>query len=318
MTALDEAIDAIRSAKQLALACHVWPDGDALGSMLAFHHLALANGVPSVAAWPSPPDVAPHYAFLPGLETVTKAADFPPAPEVMITFDCGSIGRLGVLEAPARAAGELVVVDHHASNTRYGKINVIDVDAAATAVVVRNMADRLGWPLDREAAMCIYCGLVTDTGRFQHSNTTPEVFELAAELARFDLPIADITRELFEKHRLAYLRLVGEVLNEAELDDSLGLITARLTRTQLERFGVGLDETEGLIDVVRRAAEAEIAMVAKESPDGVRVSLRSVAGVDVGSVAAALGGGGHKFASGFVYSGTVDEAVEAAKQALRG
>ena len=318
MTVLDDAVAVIRGAGQLALACHVWPDGDALGSMLALHHLALGNGVQSVAAWPTPDQVAPHYAFLPGLDTVTKAADFPAAPEVMITFDCGSIDRLGVLERAARAAGQLIVVDHHASNTRYGTVNLIDVDAAATSVVVRRLAAELDWALDRDAAMCIYTGLVTDTGRFQHANTTPEVFELAAELAAFDLPIAHLTRELFERHTLSYLRLVGEVLSQAELDASLALITARVTQEQLDRFHVGLDETEGLIDLVRRAGDAGVAMVAKESPDGVRVSLRSVDDVDVGSVAVALGGGGHRFASGFVYQGSIDDAVEAAKRALKG
>jgi len=318
VTVLDDAVAVIRGAGQLALACHVWPDGDALGSMLALHHLALGNGVQSVAAWPTPDQVAPHYAFLPGLDTVTKAADFPAAPEVMITFDCGSIDRLGVLERAARAAGQLIVVDHHASNTRYGTVNLIDVDAAATSVVVRRLAAELDWALDRDAAMCIYTGLVTDTGRFQHANTTPEVFELAAELAAFDLPIAHLTRELFERHTLSYLRLVGEVLSQAELDASLALITARVTQEQLDRFHVGLDETEGLIDLVRRAGDAGVAMVAKESPDGVRVSLRSVDDVDVGSVAVALGGGGHRFASGFVYQGSIDDAVEAAKRALKG
>jgi len=108
------------------------------------------------------------------------------------------------------------------------------------------------------------------------------------------------------------------VLSRAELDPALHLITGRVTQEQIDRFGVGLDETEGLIDLVRRAAEARVAMVAKESPDGIRVSLRSMDDTDVGAVAVALGGGGHRFASGFVYPGGIDQAVEATKQALRG
>lgn len=315
---LEKAVEVLRRARRVAMACHVWPDGDALGSMLAMHHLATANGIASMAAWPAPPEVAPHYAFLPGLDTVTKAADFPAAPDVMLTFDSGSIDRLGALEPAARAAGELIVIDHHASNTRYGTINLVDVDAAATAVVVRVLAGRLGWRLDRDAAMCIYAGLVTDTGRFQHANTTPEVFGLARELAEFDLPIAWMTRELFEKGRFTYLQLVAEVLARAELDRTLGLVSARVTAEQLERYGVALDETEGLIDLVRRTAEARVAIVAKESPDGIRVSLRALEDVDVGSMAVALGGGGHRFASGFVWPGSLDEAIDAVKRALSG
>lgn len=313
---LVRAAAAIEGASVLALACHVWPDGDALGSMLALHHLALAQGRASVASWPEPEQVAPHYAFLPGLDSVTKAADFPDSPEVMVTFDSGSLERLGSLVPAALAASELIVVDHHASNTRYGSINLIDPDAAATASIVRRLARRLGWELDRDAAMCIYTGLVTDTGRFQYANTTPEVFALAEELACFGLPIAFMTRELFEKHRFAYLRLVAEVLARTELDTASGMVFAWVTQDDLDRFGVGLDETEGLIDLVRRTSEARVAMVAKESPDGARVSLRSLDETDVGAIATALGGGGHRLASGFVWPGTVEEAGRAVRQAL--
>ena len=313
---MERAAEAIRGASLVAMACHVWPDGDALGSMLALHHLALAHGTASVASWPEPRHVAPHYQFLPGLELVTKADDFPAAPEVMVTFDSGALGRLGSLQDAAEAARELIVVDHHASNTRYGTINLVDPDAPATAAIVRELARCVGWELDRNAALCIYTGLVTDTGRFQYSNTTPEVFSLAEELARFDLPIASLTRELFEKHRFTYLKLAAEAIERAELDLATGLVAAWVTQEDLDLHGVQLDETEGLIDLVRRTAEARVALVAKESPDGVRVSLRSVDETDVGSIAAALGGGGHRYASGFVWPGTVSEAIREVRARL--
>jgi phosphoesterase RecJ-like protein len=178
---LDAAAVLIAGARQVALACHVSPDGDALGSMLALHLLARSQDVASVASWPQPFVVAPHYEFLPGLDLATKPADFPSRPDVMVTFDCGSLERLGELAIPAADAasrGRLIVLDHHVTNDNYGAINVVDPDAAATAVVVRRLATRLGWPLTREAAICLYTGLVTDTGRFQYSNTTPDVFAL--------------------------------------------------------------------------------------------------------------------------------------------
>src|SRR3954447_329102 len=130
MSDLERAVAAIERAESVALACHVGPDGDALGSLMAMHHLCRANGKPSVASWSEPFVVAPHYTFLPGLDLTTKPADFPGAPEVMLTFDCGSIARLRDLAQPARAAGELIVIDHHATNDRYGTINVVDPDAA--------------------------------------------------------------------------------------------------------------------------------------------------------------------------------------------
>jgi len=315
--AIERAAKRIEVAPSVALACHVGPDGDALGSMLAMHHLCRANGKPSIASFPEPFVVAPHYLFLPGLDLITKPADFPPAPEVMMTFDCGSLDRLGELAAPARAAAELIVVDHHLSNERYGTLNVIDVDAAATAVVVRKLAERLGWSLNRDAALCLYTGLVTDTGRFQYQSTTPAVFMLAAELASFDLPIAAMSRMLFEEHHLDYLHLAGERLAQATLDAEIGLVAASISSADLHRHHVAIEETEGFIDLVRRASEADVSCVLKETPDGIRVSLRSLHTIDVSLIAEGFGGGGHRYAAGFTANGSVDEVLDAIRVALR-
>ena len=313
--ALSQALAEITGAGDVALACHVHPDGDALGSLLAFHLLCRANGMRSVASWGEPFVVAPHYRFLPGLELATPPAAFPEHPEVMVTFDCGSPARLGELEGPARAAGQLVVIDHHHDNTRYGTINVVDTEAAATAVVVRHMAELAGWRLDRDIALNLYVGLLTDTGRFQYPNTTGRVFDLARELAGHGLPLGTITRELFEKHRFAYIRLASAALGRASLDRERRLVAAWVTAEDLSHYDVAYDETEGLIDLVRRTAEADVSCVLKEAPgEGLRVSLRSVTGVDVSAVAAELGGGGHTFMSGFTSSWSIPETIERIRQ----
>ena len=317
-TDFDQAVEAIAAAPSLALACHIGPDGDALGSLLALHHLARAHGKPSVASWSEPFEVAPHYDFLPGLDLTTKPADFPNAPDTMVTFDCGSMTRLGDLAGAARHARELVVIDHHASNDRFGTINVIDPDAAATAVLVHRIAKALGWTLNRDAALCLYTGLVTDTGRFQYSNTTSEVFELAKELAEFDLPIAAASRQLFEQNRFEYLKMVGACLARAELDRDLRFVATWVTNFDLDGFEVDLAETEGLIDLVRRTAEADVACVCKESPEGIRVSLRSVNDdIDVGTIAARFNGGGHRYAAGFIAPYPVTDVLGDIKAALR-
>jgi bifunctional oligoribonuclease and PAP phosphatase NrnA len=299
MDTLARAAEVIERSPLVALACHVTPDGDALGSMLAMHLLCRSQGKESVASWPEPFVVAPHYTYLPGLDLVTKPADFPESPPVMVTFDCGSLNRLNELAEPAREAGELIVVDHHATNESFGTINVLDVDAAASAVVVYRLAKQLGWPLTRDVAICLYTGIVTDTGRFQYSNTSPEVLEMATELSRFDLPIAEMSRQLFEEHRFTYLRLVAAVLQRAELDADRRFVATWITRDDLVRFGVELDEAEGMIDLVRRTAEADVSCVLKESDDGTRVSLRSVTDFDVAAIAMKFGGGGHRAAAGF-------------------
>ncbi|MGH9276601.1 MAG: DHH family phosphoesterase [Acidimicrobiales bacterium] len=316
MNELDRAAEAIASAPSLALACHQLPDGDALGSMLAMAGLALGHGKEVVASWPEPFLVAPHYEFLPGLHLVTKPQDFPTHPDLMMTFDCGSLGRLGELAGPAQDARELIVIDHHVSNDGYGTINVIDADAAASAVVVRRLADQLGWGLDRDAALCLYTGLVCDTGRFQYDNTTPEVFALAEELSTFDLPIASLTRELFERHRLAYMKLAAAALDRAEYDAPRRFVATWVTLDDLERHGVDLQETEGLIDLVRRTSEADVSCVLKETEEGTRVSLRAVSDFDVSQVAVGFGGGGHRAAAGFTSDLSVRDTLEAIRERL--
>jgi phosphoesterase RecJ-like protein len=325
--ALDRAAEVVDSAGEILLTCHQVPDGDALGSTLALHHLCRSQGRRSVATWSEPFEVAAHYRFLPGLDLCTKPADVSEQPPVVVTFDCGSLGRLGDLVAPAEWArdhGQLVVVDHHATNERFGSLNVVDERAAATAVLVHRLAGRLGWPLTRDVAQCLYTGLVTDTGRFTYATTTPAVFALAEELSSFGLPIASMTRQLFECHRIAYLRLAGEALLRARLVPDLSFVCTWVGQDDLDRHGVAVDEVEGLIDLVRRTTEAEVACVAKQAADGVRVSLRSVTheeageewGFDVGALATSLGGGGHRYAAGFTMAAPVQDVLALVEQAL--
>jgi bifunctional oligoribonuclease and PAP phosphatase NrnA len=297
---LGQAARRIAEADHIALACHVNPDGDALGSMLGLLHVLRAAGANVIASFPRPFVVAPHYRELPGLELLSHPDEFPREPDVMVTFDCGSLGRLGELETSAKAANELIVLDHHISNTRYGSLNVIDPGAAASGVLVRRLVFELGLPLTNDAAVALYAALVCDTGRFQYDTTTPSVFELARELVEFDIPISRLSRQLFEEHRFAYLKLLGDALASAELDVERRFVWTAVTQEMLQRHGVTLEEVEGLIDILRRTTEAEVTCVIKEEADrSVRVSLRSLGDVDVRAIADANGGGGHRFAAGF-------------------
>jgi phosphoesterase RecJ-like protein len=309
-TDFDRAVELIGACDEPVLLAHVHPDGDALGSMLALAHLCERHGKRPVRSWGGPFPVAPHYRFLPGLDRAVHPSAAQAEPELVVTFDCGSLARLGEAEPVARAARELVVLDHHDDNTRFGTVNVVDPSAAATAMVVRRIAAALGWELDRESAVNLYVGLLTDTGRFQYPNTTPEVFLLAEELAEFDLPLASVTRELYEKHRFAYVQLAGLALARAQLDADRHLVAGWITADELVAHDVDFDETEGFVDLLRRTAEADVVAALKEAPgEGLRVSLRSLGTVDVGAIAHALGGGGHAFMSGFTTDAPIEDTI---------
>lgn len=314
---MDLAAAAIIASDEIALACHITPDGDALGSMLAFHLGLLSQGRKSVASFSEPFVVADHYRGLMGLDTLTPPSEYPAQPPLMITFDVGSIDRLGDLCESASAASELIVLDHHVSNTLFGSINVIDPNAAATGVVVRRLLSILDIPLTRDIAINLYAALICDTGRFQYESTTPDVFELASELAAFDLPIPELSRSLFEEHRFAYIGLMGEAIAKMVLEEERSFVWLVLTQDMLNRHDCTLNEAEGLIDIVRRTREAEVACILKEEVDGsIKVSLRSVGTRDVCKIATANGGGGHRFAAGFTSHLDMDTTLGVIRAAL--
>jgi phosphoesterase RecJ-like protein len=300
-TSWEEALRVLRAPGRVVLACHLGPDGDALGSMLALGLALRAAGREVIASWGSDPFVVPkQYGFLPGLDLATTPDRVPPAPDLMATFDAGSFARLGTLEPNARAARSLVVVDHHASNDSFGTVNLIDPDAAASAVLVYELLGRLGAPLDRDIAACLYTGIVTDTGRFQYRNTTPRIHEIAADLLSYDIAHDTIARLVYDTHPVGYLKVVAAALDRAEVIPDAGMIWTWITQADLAAAGIDLEDTEALIDVVRTAETAEVACVLKENPQGrFKVSMRSKGAVDVGAVCEAFGGGGHRLAAGF-------------------
>ncbi|MEX0658237.1 MAG: bifunctional oligoribonuclease/PAP phosphatase NrnA [Egibacteraceae bacterium] len=319
------AIELIAGAEDVALACHVDPDGDALGSMLAMQRFLKGRGVRVTASWGATGTdgqaptllVPPQYTFLPGLADLTPAGDFPTHPALLIAFDTGSADRLGSLRSAADHAGSVVVIDHHASGAAFGDVQLIDGEAAATAVLVDELITRMGGTLDREMAACLYVGLVTDTGRFQHPSTTPEVMRLGARLISYDIDHAGINRRVWETHSFGYLKVLGRAMERAALVAEAGLAWTAVLQADLDDLGVTLPETEGLIDVLRAVEAAECVCVVKEQPDGTwKLSLRSKGGVNVGRVAESLGGGGHAFAAGATTTGTLDEVIDRVRAAL--
>jgi phosphoesterase RecJ-like protein len=302
----DAATAALRGADTVALACHIGPDGDALGSMLGLGAALRSLGKDVVASWGGEPFEVPEaYSFLPAVDLLVKPADFPLAPSLFVTLDTGSADRLGSLADRVERADCCLVVDHHASNTRYGGLHLVDAAAAATAVLVAELVERLGVRLTQEVAAPLYTGLVTDTGSFKYAATTPSVHQLAARLLATGIRHDLISRAIYDTAPFDYVQLLGAACGRAELEPGavggLGLAWTAVDASELTASGLGLADVEGVIDVLRTAREAEVAVVLKGDPleGGWKVSTRSKGAVDVGAVCTALGGGGHRFAAGF-------------------
>jgi phosphoesterase RecJ-like protein len=319
----DEAVRLLQEHDEVDLVCHVSPDGDALGSMLALGIALRDRGAKVRASWGNEPFAVPMpYRGLPGLDLLVPADEIPAAPELLVTFDTGSVDRLGSLADRVAASEEVLVIDHHASNTRFGTLNVVDTAAASTASMVVELVDRLGLPLTADVAACAYTGLVTDTGSFKYAATTPDVHALAGRLLATGIRHDVISRDIWDTASFGYVKLLGLVCARAvlEVDEvgGLGLVWTAVGVEDLDRYGLALSDVEGVIDVVRTTREAEVAVVVKTDPDDglLKVSTRSKGAVDVGAVCVGLGGGGHRFAAGYTSYESLPVTMDRLRQAL--
>ena len=317
-----EAVRGLAPGDEIQLICHVNPDGDALGSMLGFGLGLRQLGYTGVrATFPGEFELPVPYQALPGAEFLMPEQSAYAAPVLTLIFDVAAESRLGDLAARLPASRCVVVLDHHASNTHFGQINLIDPRAAATSVVADGLLSRLGVRLDTGIAECLYVALATDTGSFKFDMTTPEVHQLAARLIATGISPGDISRRTFDTRPFGAVQLTGEVLGRAVLDREAaggrGLVWTYATSADLERYGQRPYVLDSLIDPVRSVAEADVAVVLKEvGPGEWGVSMRSKGAVDVSRVAVELGGGGHRLAAGFTGLGTPVEVVSQVRNVL--
>jgi phosphoesterase RecJ-like protein len=296
------------------------PDADALGSMLGLSNFLRAGGKETICSFPNEPFDPPRWAsMLPGNDALVSPREFPKEPATMVTCDVASMDRLGMLAPAAVRSKTLIWIDHHVSNEGLGTIPLIDPKASSTAELVWRLLKEMGGEIPLESAVCLYAGLVTDTGRFQYEAVTPDTLRLAADLREFPFEHTRLVQALYEDNGVASLKLLSVALDRIALESDADLVWSYLTQTDLAEAGIHPSETDDLIDLVRTAREADVAAVVKQQRDGrFKVSLRSRGSHDVAAVAAAFGGGGHRLAAGYTSRHGVTETVRRLKAALRG
>ena len=300
-TDLDRVVDTLRSGDRFLLTAHEGPDGDALGSLLAMHHVLRQLGKDSVMFLDAKEFPLPvEYRFLP-LEEVFHEPPADVVDRTLVFLDCGNIDRMPV-EFLRRDGARVVNIDHHHDNTRFGSVNLVDTEASCTAEIVLDVAKRLGAEITPEIASALYVGLVTDTGKFMYENTGPAAHRMAAELIEAGVDVDDTYRRLYERVPIEKLRLIARALEKIERHDEGRFAVTYISADDYEATGAGEVLTEGIIDFVRALEGTAVAAVIRDKTDGGRsarkVSLRST-DVDVSAIARAHGGGGHRRAAGF-------------------
>jgi phosphoesterase RecJ-like protein len=309
---------ALRRADSAVVCAHVRPDGDAIGSVLALTLALRSIGVPAI------PTLATHgapvpttYTFLPGSRLFADVGDLG-VPSTFIALDVPNLERLGDAGDLARQAKTLVVLDHHPDAREYGTVNVLDSSASSTSQMIWHLLKALDIPPSPDVALCCYVGLITDTGRFQYDNTTPQSLRDAAEMLDAGVDPADASRLVFQNRTPGSLALEALVMSRLQVANSGLVAWSWLAPADLAETGALAEEAEMLPDAVRLLGGIEAVVLVRETPETTRVGLRAKSGYDVGSVAREFGGGGHRAASGFDWTGSRDELMAALLPKLPG
>lgn len=305
--------DALRAHDRFAVTSHENPDGDALGSLLGMHLGLVEMGKDSVMVLVGETPLPAEYGFLDAegaglLRTIPEDH----GDRVLVAVDCAQETRLTdarLLDVPL-----VVNIDHHHDNTRFGGVNLVADGASSTAEVLADVFQELGLALTPAIAEALYTGLVTDTGRFQYSNTTPKALHLAAELVEARANPQRVFQEVYESMPFSKLRLLARALERASLHADGRVVISYLVRSDFDEVGAPEPYSEGIIDVLRAVEGVELAALIREPlrADGParKASLRSSTDrVDVSAIARKSDGGGHRQAAGFSSDLPLDDVI---------
>jgi bifunctional oligoribonuclease and PAP phosphatase NrnA len=307
-----DVLEVIRTGRRFLLLAHLYPDGDVLGSQLGLG-LALREAG-------RPVDFACHHAvpepfhFLPGADGVQQWKEGRGGHDVVVTLDCPDPGRVGGLLDGSREPGTRVLnIDHHGDNRRYGDVNWIEPTAAATGEMVYDLLEAAGLTLTPAVALN-YTAIVTDTGSFRYSNTTPRTFRTAARLVEAGADPAAVAIQLYETRHLAGLHLLGRILQQVQENAEGTVAWVVIDRSQTD--SPDLLEAEDFITYPRSLRSAKVAILFRELAGEVKVSFRAKGEVNVARIAAGFGGGGHPNAAGVVLKGELSSVKPAVLAAV--
>jgi bifunctional oligoribonuclease and PAP phosphatase NrnA len=312
--------------RRVAISTHLNADGDGCGSESALARLLAARGLRPRIVNPTPwPDM---FDFLLGDDVDDQTSRGSKALrdiDLLIVLDISDVKRLGNLTETVRALSiPKLVIDHHQpSDDPAGTLTVSDTAACATAELVYDLASVMGWEITPAIARSLYTGMLTDTGGFRFSNTTPRCLSVAGQLLACGVDPEEMYTRIYASAPAGRVRLMAEVLGTLQVDEAHGLSWLTMGPDALERHGVKAEDLDGIVEHARSIAGTRMALFFRDLGHGkVKVSLRSVGGTDVNAFAKQFGGGGHAKASGAMLPGTLDQVrdlvVEAARAMLGG
>lgn len=307
MNELEKIAEVIRQNNSFLITSHISPDGDSIGSQLALGRTLERLGKEVIIVNHDP--LPKIYDFLPGSENIGQKL-FPNREfKVAFVFDSPDFSRLGSTIAMIKKAKVIVNIDHHLGNERFGKYNYVDLQSSAVGEEIYELLKVMGFEIDKETALCLYVGILTDTGSFQQSNTTPYTHEIAAHLIKIgDLKPAQIYHQVYEIRLPSVIKLLSMTLDTLEISEGGKIAWMTITSEMFKRTKTTKAATENFINYVRSVKGSEVAVLFIEMAAGeIKVSFRSKDRINVNEIAHAFGGGGHLRAAACIIKGDLKE-----------
>ena len=304
---LSRIIGAIKKSRSFFIAGHIKPDGDTIGASIAL--ASLLSRLDKSAEVYSKDEVPYYLKFLKGSSMIRSGERPRRSYDCAIILECSNLERMGSLISSDQAK-TFINIDHHRVFEVFGDINYIDPSASSTSEQVYRLFKKLNMKFTQSEAEAIYTGAVSDTGRFQYSNTTPFCFSMAADLVRCGVRPEKIFSNLYEKNKLSSLKLLGEALRTLRVLPSGKIAYLEIPNSMFKKAGADYSETENIINYAISIEGVKVALLFRESEEkgAVKVSMRSRGTIDVSKVAKHFDGGGHRNAAGLTISGTLKSA----------
>ncbi len=293
----------INNAKNIVITTHTTPDGDALGSVCAMLLALQKKGMDVCAVMETYPN---KLNDVPCAKTLTSSFPHDKEIDLLICLDCADKSRIikYARQFPQRS-NFVINIDHHKSNTMFGDLNYIDIEASATCEIVYELLSNY-YEIDTDIASCIYTGIVTDSGGFRHPSTTPRTHLVASELLSYGVPFTKIFKQQFHTTELVEAKLLALAIDNLQ-QEALGQIThTSLTIAEMESVGGNPIQLDGIVEYMKEIKGTKIALFVYDKINGeVKISLRSEDDIDVSEICKKYGGGGHKNAAGASFNSTV-------------
>ncbi len=295
----EEISSILEQSRSILVVSHVDPDGDALGTQLAFAAFLRKNGKKVFLIRVD--EIPAKYLFLPGLNEIKPIREILDrfSAEAAVILECPKISRAGNIVNKLNDKCRIINIDHHQDNENFGEINWIDQKASSVGEMVFEFFEAVGYQIDQPTAVQLYTAILTDTGRFRYNSATPRTMEIAGRLIEAGADPRYICDQIYYNLPLATIKLIGHALDRAEYVSNGTVCILSLGKEDIRKIGARLSDTEGLAEYTLYGKDVELGILLKEGDDGItRVSLRSRGRINVADLAARFGGGGHSCAAG--------------------